>query len=202
MIGFYFITDSGLSLKGNISDVRQALCSGVRYIQYRNKSGDSADMMREALILRKITKGRIFIIDDRLDICQAVNADGVHLGQSDLPLRAARKILGKKRIIGVTVHSLREALRAEREGADYLGVAPVFHTSTKKSAQKPVGVSLIKKIKKYTDIPIVAIGGITLDNAGEVIAAGSSGVCAISAVVSKRDVGKEIRKFQGIFSKK
>ncbi|MFH1198747.1 MAG: thiamine phosphate synthase [Candidatus Omnitrophota bacterium] len=198
MIGYYFITDAKLSRAGNVSDVRNAVKAGVKFIQYRNKCASTREMLDEALILRKICTKAKLIINDRVDIALAVNADGVHLGQDDLPCNIARKLLGKKKIIGVTVHSLKEALAAWKQGVDYLGVSPIFTTGTKLDAGKPAGVKLIREIKKCISIPVVAIGGINLSNAQDVIAFGADGLCAISAVIQKRDVKKEIEKFQNI----
>ncbi len=198
-IGYYFITDAGLSRAGNTSDVKNALLAKVEFVQYRAKRLNTKEMYTEALKLRKICRKATFLVNDRLDIALGVNADGVHLGQDDLPYPIARKLLGGKKIIGVTVHSVKEAKEAQRLGADYLGVSPIFATSTKQDAGKPVGIALLKKIRKEVSIPIVAIGGINLSNAPQVIRAEADGLCAISAVVTKRNVRREIEKFQGLF---
>ena len=142
----------------------------------------------------------LFLINDRVDIALAAEADGVHLGQSDMPCLAARKLLGPEKIIGVTVHNLAEALQAESIGADYLGVSPIFQTATKPDAGKPAGISLIEEIRAQVDIPLIAIGGINHSNASEVVRAGADGLCAISCVVAKENVRDEIIKFQEIFS--
>jgi len=199
--GYYFITDSGLSLAGNLSDVRSAVSAGVSIVQYREKSGDTGALYKEALRLAEICRGTTtkFIVNDRIDIALAVDADGVHLGQSDMPYDIARRILGPDKIIGITVHSVDEAVKAEREGADYLGVSPIFSTSTKKDAGIPAGLTLISEIRKKSSLPLIAIGGIDLSNAPDVIAAGADMVCAISAVITKPDVAAEIRRFQSLF---
>lgn len=205
MNGYYFITDGKLSKAGNVSDVKNAVSSGVKVIQYRNKNGSTKEMYDEAVKLKKIcrrSKNVIFLINDRIDIAIASNSDGVHIGQDDMPYSVARKILGKNKIIGVTVHNVKEAKNAQKRGADYLGVSPIFSTDTKKDAGKPAGISLIKKIKKVVSIPIIAIGGINLSNTEEIIKTGADGLCAISAVVSKNNVKKEIKKFQKLFWKK
>lgn len=199
MVGYYFITDANLSRSGNISDCKNALLAKVRVVQYRAKHLNTKEMYEEALALRKICKKSVFLVNDRVDIALAVNADGVHLGQYDLPYRIARKLLGKKKIIGVTVHNAKQAKEAQRSGADYLGVSPIFATSTKQDAGKPLGIALLKKIKENASIPVVAIGGINLLNAARVIHSGADGLCAISAVVKKRDVRREIGKFQDLF---
>jgi thiamine-phosphate pyrophosphorylase len=197
--GYYFITDSGLSRSGNVLDVRKAESCGVRIVQYRNKHANTKEMCEEAVRLREICSNALFLINDRIDVVLAADADGVHLGQSDMPYIAARRILGPDKIIGITVHNLSEALEAQRLGANYLGVSPIFPTATKPDAGKPAGIVLIEKIRALVDIPLIAIGGINLANAPEVIKAGADGLCAISAVVTKEDVGQEIRKFQNLF---
>lgn len=197
--GFYFITDTYLSRSGIISDVKQAVSAGVCAVQYRNKEASAREMLEESLKLRKICRKTPLIINDRVDIALAVEADGVHLGQDDMPIEVARRMLGKKRIIGLTVHSLSEAERAQRLGADYLGVSPIFVTSTKNDAGKPVGTGLISQIKSRLKLPIIAIAGINLDNAESVISAGADAICAISAVIEKKNVAAEINKFQKFF---
>ncbi len=200
MKGYYFITDSGLSRSGNALDVRKAESCGVRIVQYRNKDANTKEMYEEAVRLREICSKALFLINDRIDVVLASDADGVHLGQSDMPYIAARRILGPDKIIGITVHNLSEALEAQRLGANrLLGVSPIFPTATKPDAGKPAGIVLIEKIRALVDIPLIAIGGINLANAPEVIRAGADGLCAISAVVTKEDVGQEIRKFQKLF---
>jgi thiamine-phosphate pyrophosphorylase len=200
--GFYFITDAGLSRAGNISDVKNALAAGVEVVQYRDKQKSAEGMYEEALKLRKICRKAVFLVNDRVDIALAVNADGVHLGQQDLPYGLARKLLGKKKIIGLTVHNIKEAGEAQRLGADYLGVSPIFSTTTKEDAGAPVGVALIKKIKERVSIPVIATGGINLSNAKEVSRAGADGLCSISAVVTKDDVRIKILNFQELFSRR
>lgn len=199
--GYYFITDSKLSRRGNISDVKNAVACGVRVIQHRDKYFTTRNFYEEALKLRFICKNTIFLINDRVDIALAVKADGVHLGSSDVPYELARKILGNKKIIGLTVHSIREAKKAQKLGANYIGVSPVFPTKTKNDAGIPKGVELIKEIRKIVSIPIIAIGGINLSNAKSVVESGADGICAISAVVAKSNIKKEINKFQALFIK-
>jgi len=199
MKGYYFITDSGLSRAGNVSDVTEAVSCGVEVIQYRNKNAETKAMYAEAVKLRRICKDTLLLINDRIDIALAVNADGVHLGQSDMPIGIAREILGPRKVIGVTVHNLTEALLAEGQGASYLGISPIFQTSTKSDAGKPAGIALIEEIREQVRVPLIAIGGINHLNALKVVRAGADGLCAISCVVSSGDVGGEIRKFQGLF---
>ncbi|HBU69227.1 MAG TPA: thiamine phosphate synthase [Elusimicrobia bacterium] len=199
MKGYYFITDSGLSKAGILKDAAVAAECGAAAVQYRNKSADTGSLYTEALELRKLCGNIPLIINDRIDIALAVKADGVHIGQSDMPFEKAREILGKGRIIGLTVHSEAEAVLAEKLGADYIGLSPIFSTATKPDAGKPAGAELIRKVKNLVKVPVVAIGGINLTNAREVVEAGADALCAISAVVAADDPAAEIRKFQKLF---
>jgi len=199
--GYYFVTDSALSLSGNEADIRSAVACGVTVIQYRNKLSSGGQMYLESLRLRALCEHTLFIVNDRLDIALACGADGVHLGQEDVPCSAARKLLGAKKLIGVTVHDVPEARKAVKDGADYLAVSPVFETGTKKDAGRPVGTALISGVKEFCGaVPVVAIGGINLYNAADVIRAGADALCAISCVLTKPDIQTEIRKFQRLFS--
>lgn len=201
MKGYYFITDSKLSRAGNRIDVLAAVSCGVEVVQYRNKNAETREMYQEALELAQICRdaGSLFLINDRLDVAMAVEADGVHVGQTDMPCSKTRSLLGKGKIIGVTVHNLGEALQAEREGADYLGVSPIYQTATKLDAGKPAGIRLIEEIRELVSLPLIAIGGINHSNAPEVIRAGADGLCAISCVVAQDDVRGQIRRFQELF---
>ena len=187
---YYFITDRGLSRQGNAADVRDAIAGGVRIVQYREKVLPLRDRVEEARVVGAMCreKGVTFLVNDRVDIALAVEADGVHLGQDDMPLDDARRVLGDDRIIGVTARDAGEALRAQERGADYVAASPVFSTQTKADAGEAIGLEGIRRIRAGVDLPIVAIGGITRENARRVIEAGADCVCAISAVVGKEDV--------------
>lgn len=199
MKGYYFITDSRLSLAGNAQDVAQALAAGVRVVQHRDKDADTAVMIAAARILRRLCREALFLINDRVEVALAVHADGVHLGQEDLHYREARRLLGNHKIIGITVNTVDQALEAASLGADYLGVSPIFATQTKPDAGEPAGLSLLREIRRRVSLPLVAIGGITLDNASDVIAAGADSLCAISAVVTRPQVRTAIQAFQNLF---
>jgi thiamine-phosphate pyrophosphorylase len=200
MKGYYFITDTRLSRAGNTRDVEQALAAGVRVVQHRDKEASAAAMIAEARILRRLCQGALFLINDRVEVALAVAADGVHLGQEDLHYRQARRLLGGRKIIGITVNTVEQALEAASLGADYLGVSPIFATQTKPDAGEPAGLSLLREIRVRVKLPLVAIGGITLDNAPDVIQAGADSLCAISAVVTRPDVRAAIQEFQRHFS--
>jgi thiamine-phosphate pyrophosphorylase len=156
-------------------------------------------MFEEAMRLKALCRGALFLINDRVDLALATYADGVHLGQQDLPYETARMLLGPEKIIGITVSSLAEALDAVQQGADYLGVSPIFPTTTKADAGEAGGLALLREIRQRVSLPLIAIDGITLANAPEVIRAGADGLCAISAVVTKPEVKAEIEKFQALF---
>jgi thiamine-phosphate pyrophosphorylase len=197
--GYYFITEARLSRAGNLSDVAEAVAAKVRVVQYREKQGLTCELVAEARQLRELCRRIIFLVNDRVDLALEVGADGVHLGQEDLCYHEARKLMGPDKIIGVTVHTVAEALAAQAGGADYLGVSPIFSTATKADAGAPTGVALLNEIRRRVTLPLVAIGGITLANAPAVIAAGADAVCAISAVVTRPEVKAEIDKFQKLF---
>jgi thiamine-phosphate pyrophosphorylase len=200
MRGFYFITDAGLSRAGNVSDVAQAVAAGVRVVQYRDKHCQPEQARAEAWQLRKLCRDVLFLVNDRVDLALEVEADGVHLGQDDLPYAAARRLLGPHKIIGLTVHNVREALEAVQLGADYLGVSPIFPTRTKADAGAAGGLRLLREIRGRVSLPLIAIGGINPANAREVIRAGADGLCAISAVVTGADVRAAIEEFQQLFA--
>ncbi|KAF0145859.1 MAG: thiamine-phosphate pyrophosphorylase [Nitrospirae bacterium] len=182
--GLCFITDRnicGLTSKEMSSLVLRA---GIKWIQYREKNKPRRDIYNEAALLRKLTAEfkASFIVNDHADIALAVNAEGVHLGQEDLPLKEARKILGKTKIIGISTHSIEQAIEAEAGGADYVGFGPVFHTKTK-DAGKPEGIQMLKEVKKHVKIPVIAIGGITSENLQSVLDSGADAVAVASAIL-------------------
>jgi thiamine-phosphate pyrophosphorylase len=200
LTGYYFVTDAALSRAGNPSDVRSAVAAGVGVVQYRAKAGTARELLREAEALRAICRPPLFLVNDRVDLALAVDADGVHVGQDDVPCAVARRLLGPGKIIGVSVRSAAEAQEAVRMGADYVAVSPVFSTRTKPDAGSPHGLGVVRAVRQAVSIPVVAIGGIDLANAREAIEAGADAICAISAVVSSPDVEAQIRSFQRLFT--
>lgn len=167
----------------------QALSAGVRFFQYRNKSGSRRLIWETALLLAQVARKAeaLFIVNDHADIAMAVDADGVHLGQDDLPIEAARKIIGKEKVIGISTHSREQAQDAERAGADYIGFGPIFSTETK-AAGAVQGIEHLKIIRQAVSIPIIAIGGINHANAADVISSGANGIAVISAILSAHDI--------------
>jgi len=166
------------------------ISGGATVIQVREKASSTLSFLNRAIKMRKIIgKKAFFIVNDRVDIAIASGADGVHLGQEDLPIAFARKIMGEDKIIGISTHSIEQAQKAEKEGADYVAVGPIFSTQTKPNSGPPKGVEIISEVKRKVNIPVVAIGGINRENVGEVIRAGADGVAVISAVFKEKDVG-------------
>ena len=183
--GICFITDRASCDITCEEMVLLALRSGVKWIQYRDKDKSRRNIYRTALRLRELADdfGACLIINDYVDIAAFVGADGVHLGQEDLPVKEARKILGEGKVIGISTHSLNEAVRAEKDGASYIGFGPVMHTATKRDAGRPMGIDTLKKIRDKVHIPVVAIGGINLDNIESVFSSGVQAVAVASGVL-------------------
>ena len=196
VVDFYMVTDSTLSKNGIFSDVKNALRAGCNIVQYREKHKSTREMIKEAKHLKQICEGKAtFLINDRVDVALAVNADGVHIGKEDMPFEIVKLLLGKDKIIGQTVHNLEEAFEAVKLGVDYIGLAPIFKTDTKKDAYKPCGIEMIKKIRKEVNLPIVAVGGIDKENIQEVIKAGADSAVSINAVLVSDDIYSEITDF-------
>ncbi len=196
----YVITDEELSLDRSHAEIAEAaIAGGADVIQLRDKNASSLKLYQAALQIRKLTSeaGIHFIVNDRLDIALAANADGLHVGRDDLPAKVARELLGPERTLGVSASSIEEALQAERDGADYLGVGPVFEArSTKADAGEPKGLQLIKNIHEKCSLPIVAIGGINHENVSIVIEAGAQCAAVISAVVSATDIAQAAQQLK------
>lgn len=187
--------------RSHLQVAEAAIAGGADVLQLRDKEASSGLLYREALELRKLTRdaGIPFIVNDRLDIALAVDADGVHVGQSDLPASVVRRILGPGKILGVSVATVEEAVRAERDGADYLGVGPVFEArGTKPDTGEPMGLDVIARIRPHCRLPIVAIGGINAENVRKVREAGADGAAVISAIVSTDDIPQATRRLKRI----
>jgi thiamine-phosphate pyrophosphorylase len=193
--GLCFITDRKVSGLSHVDMTRKVLRNGVQWVQFRDKETSRREIYQNSIRLRRLTKDydSIFIIDDFPDIAMCTGADGVHLGQDDLPLKEARKIMGRGKIIGISTHSLEQASEAERDGADYIGFGPVFATLTK-DAGRPKGIAMLRKIRKRVNIPVVAIGGISLENISSVLQTGVDAVAVASAIL-RGDIEKNTKRF-------
>ena len=193
--GFYFITDSTLTVGGVMADVRQALAAGVSVVQYREKTATPEVCRREAREILALCRGAgvPFLVNDLVELAKEIGADGAHVGQADMTLASARVILGPAATIGVSVATVDEARAAEASGADYLAVSPVFATATKLDAGPGVGLAGIAAIRAATALPLAAIGGIGPANIRDVRAAGADLICAISASLAGGRVAENIR---------
>lgn len=171
--------------------MQEGLRAGVRFFQYRCKTGSRRAIHQAASRLAGLSRnaGALFVVNDHADIAVATSADGVHLGQDDLPLAEARKVVGAERIIGISTHSVQQASAAEKGGADYIGFGPVFATRTKDAGAEQ-GLEGVCLIKKAVALPVIAIGGINHGNVREVIAAGADGVAVLSAVLAAAEPEK------------
>jgi thiamine-phosphate pyrophosphorylase len=195
----YLVTDRDMLKNIDLcTAIEQAIIGGVTLVQLREKNLTSLELYNTALQVKEITDAYDIplIINDRLDIMLAVNAAGVHLGQKDIPARAARKLIGESKILGVSTATVEEAILAQQDGADYIGVGALFGTATK-SNTRPVTVELLKQIKQSVTIPVVAIGGIKASNLAQLKPANIDGVAIVSDILAKeyiKSAAQEIRK--------
>lgn len=193
----YVITDERLGRgRSHLQIAEAAIRGGADVVQLRDKTSSSRRLYDIALQLRRLTREALvpFVVNDRLDVALAADADGVHIGREDLPASVVRRILGSGKILGVSAETVEEAVTAEKDGADYLGVGPVFEArGTKADAGEPLGLDLIARIRRKCRIPIVAIGGINAENARLVRDAGANAAAVISAVASADDIAQAAR---------
>ena len=195
----YLVTDRYLaSGRTTLDIVRAAVQGGVTCVQLREKTCSAREFIAEALAIKDFlnARGIALIINDRVDIAQAVGADGVHLGQSDMPLDIARSLVGNSMLIGISVESLEEAIQAEAGGADYLGVSPIYPTPTKTDTAPPLGLQGLQAIRRAVDLPLVGIGGLNQQNAASVIQHGADGIAVVSAIVAAADPGQAARQLR------
>jgi thiamine-phosphate pyrophosphorylase len=193
----YAITDRELTGLAHAEQVRRLAAGGLTWIQLRDKSAppkEFYDQAREAVAVARHL-GVTLIINDRVDIAMAVNADGVHVGQDDLPPEQARRLLGANKIVGFSTHSVEQAVEAASMPVDYIAVGPVFPTTTKENPDPVVGLELIKRLRPQIRKPLVAIGGITLGTAREVIEAGADSVAVISDLLKVPDITARARQY-------
>jgi thiamine-phosphate pyrophosphorylase len=199
--GLYLVTDRCLSRgRSTIEVVAAAVRGGVTVVQLREKEAETRDFVKEALAVRRLLEDRgiPMIVNDRIDVALAVSADGVHLGQKDMPIAMARKILGPDKIIGISAESVADAVAAEMAGADYLGVSPIYATPTKTDTAAALGLEGLRQIREAVDLPLVGIGGLNARNAAEAIRHGADGVAVVSAIVSADDPETAARELSRI----
>lgn len=203
-LSLYLIADIEAALAHPfLKVVEEAILGGVTVVQLRVKNKTKAEFLRAARAMRSLTRsyGVPFIINDDLEVTLTVDADGVHLGQSDMKITEARKILGSSTIIGVSTHNVEEALAAEKAGADYAGVGTVFPTTSKSDIHGIIGISGITAVRNSVKLPLVGIGGIGLSNVASVVEAGMDGVAVISAIMSSIDPKKTAQEFKSVIDR-
>lgn len=196
----YVITDGEIGRGRSHAELaRLAVTGGADAVQLRDKKLSGRELFVTAVTVRRITRdaGALFIVNDRLDVALAAGADGAHLGENDLPIEEARRLAPPGFIIGASVSSVVTATRAAAVGADYVALSPTFATGSKDDAGPGHGLTMLTEIRQAISIPLIAIGGITAENVGDVIAAGADGVAVISAVVGKADVTAAARDLRG-----
>jgi thiamine-phosphate pyrophosphorylase len=193
----YLVTDPVLVGERPLLEVvAAAIRGGVRVVQYRHKDASTRVMLTMAAELARLCHqmGACFLVNDRLDVALAVDADGVHVGQDDMPVAMARRLLGQGKLLGVSVHSEADILQAELDGADHVSISPVFATSTKRDHQTPLGLVGVSTLAGCARVPVIAIGGIDAGNAADVIRAGACGICVVSAIIAAPDPELAARK--------
>ncbi|WP_207739674.1 thiamine phosphate synthase [Paraclostridium bifermentans] len=194
---FYLVTDSDI-LRGRdfYNSIEEALKGGVTMLQLREKNASGKEFLEKAIKLRELTKkyNVKFIINDRVDIAMLCDADGVHVGQSDIPANKVRELIGEDKIVGVSARTVEEALTAKENGADYLGVGAMFTTRTKLDA-KSVSIEKLKEIKEVIKLPVVAIGGLSLSNIDKLKECNVDGYAVVSAILGAENIKLECEKW-------
>jgi len=193
----YVILDAAL-LRTSETECAQRLAeAGVRLLQYRNKKASERDLFESSKTLAAMLSPQnvTFVVNDRADVAMLAGADGVHIGQEDIDVEGARSVIGAKKLLGTSTHNLEQFQRAIASSADYIAVGPVFSTSTKENPGPVVGIDFIRRVRPLTEKPIVAIGGITLDRAAEVMHAGADSVAVIGDILLAPDPAARARRF-------
>jgi thiamine-phosphate pyrophosphorylase len=200
----YCITASKFSLgRSNQEVVKQLLEAGIKLIQYREKEFTMRQKYRECLVIRDLTvkHNACFIVNDDLDLAMAVEADGIHVGQDDLPVEKVRELAGDKMIIGLSTHSPAQADQAVKLGVDYIGVGPLFQTYTKKDVCPPVGLEYLDYVVRNHQVPFVAIGGIKQHNIADVVKHGARCIALVTEIVGTDDTGAMVRTIRSEISR-
>lgn len=191
----YLVTDPALCGSRSVEETcRIALEAGVTALQLRDKSASTRKLIETGRRLKELCRlSRIpFIVNDRVDVAIACDADGIHLGQDDMPVELARNLMGKNVLIGASARTPEEAMAAWEQGADYIAANMIFSTLTKTDLDGPLGFEAIRELKESTPLPLVAIGGIKASNAAEVLAAGADGIAVVSAIMAAEDVREAV----------
>ncbi|MCD4707957.1 MAG: thiamine phosphate synthase [Candidatus Sabulitectum sp.] len=200
----YLVTDPVLhGGRGVSATCREALIAGVRFVQLRDKNASTQSLLNSAMELRDLCAGysSYFVVNDRIDVAMAAGADGVHLGQSDMPLDTARSLMGPEAIIGVSVRTVEEAQKAFEQGANYIAANLVFPTRTKKDVKEPLGLDMVSILSEASSLPLIAIGGINPENTALVMNAGCAGVAVVTAVMNADSPSSAVEKFLNILNR-
>lgn len=193
----YVILDAALLTTPEIEIAKKLSDAGVRLFQYRNKRGSPRELLQASSLLAAelAERGALFFVNDRPDVAYLSGASGVHIGQKDLPVAESRAVMGPSKSLGISTHNLEQFSAAAETDADYIALGPIFETDSKLNPDPVVGTDMIRKARKLTQKPVVAIGGITLDRAKEVIEAGADSLAVISDILRAADPGKRARQF-------
>ena len=196
-IRLYVLISSNIAKKSVKETARLVIDGGADAVQLREKTISDSKFISLAREVRDITtkRGSLLIINDRVHVVRKVNADGIHLGQQDMSALEARNIIGDEKIIGVSTHSITQARQAQKDGADYIAIGPIYSTSTK-DHEPSVGIEIIHEISEAVSIPIIAIGAITLENLDGVLKAGASRIAVCSAIIGSKDIYSSTRQFK------
>ncbi|WP_459538375.1 thiamine phosphate synthase [Methanobrevibacter sp.] len=200
-LSLYLVTDNSDDVEKFLNTIEEGIKGGVTVVQIREKTADTLEFYNLALKVKEITtKYDVpLIINDRVDVALAIDADGVHVGQSDMPCSVTRRLIGEDKILGVSAATIEEAKKAEKDGADYIGTGAVFPTATKDDAPKITKKDL-KEIVDSINIPVVAIGGITLENASQLNDTGIAGLSVVSAIMSSENPKESSEKLLNVFN--
>ncbi|MDR3330687.1 MAG: thiamine phosphate synthase [Endomicrobium sp.] len=201
--GLYGATAENMSSgRDNIFVVKEMLDAGIRVLQYRDKNKTKLEKFKQCEIIRKITLdyNAFFVVNDDIDIAIAVQSDGLHVGQTDLPIEYARNIVGQNMVIGLSTQNHQQAEEATIKGADYIGVGPIFTTSTKTNIGKPLGLSYLDYCMKNMSIPKTAIGGIKISNLKQIIKYNPENICIISEITSANNINLTVKKIINIIN--
>jgi thiamine-phosphate pyrophosphorylase len=193
----YVILDAALLTAPETECAQKLADAGVRLLQYRNKSASTRDLFESSKKLASLLSpvGVRFVVNDRADVAALAGADGVHVGQEDLEVEAARSFVGPGKLVGISTHNMEQFRLAAASSADYIAVGPVFSTSTKENPDPVVGIDFLRRVRQLTEKPIVAIGGITLNRAAEVIGTGANSVAVTSDILLAPDPAKRAKQF-------
>ncbi len=196
-IMLYVLISSDIATKSVKETARLVIDGGADAVQLREKTISDSEFISLAREIRDISikRGSLLIINDRVHVAREINADGVHLGQLDMNVSDARNIIGNEKIIGVSTHSIKQARQAQKDGADYIAIGPIYPTRTK-DYEPSIGIKVFKEISEEVDIPFIAIGAVTLENLDEVLLAGASRIAVCSAIIGSKDIYSSTKQFK------